>query len=158
MPELEIARIMPVDADQAWDALVDFPSRPFHSDRYRRAGLPDGTDLAPGHRIELQLGRDRFTSVVIQCRPRQFLSHRADGPGLWVRYTYRLRSCNPSDPGYSTEDQGNGHLTITTEYGGWLGSLIARLRPGACRRYLVDEMDAIISTAESVVAEPVDED
>ena len=98
-----------------------------------------------------------FTSVVTQVARPHRLAHRTTGPGFWVEYRYNLRVCDDADPGYSSEDFGRGHLTITTEYGGWFGTIIATLRPGACRRYVVDEMDAIISAAESVVAEPVED-
>ena len=155
MPVFELARIVPGDLEAAWAAVVDFPSRPAHGERYRRGGLPDGADLKPGHRIELQIGRDGFTSVVTQAGRPQLLSHRADGPGFWAEYSYRLRECAEGDLGYSSEDLGDTLLTITATYGGWLGTVIARLRPGACRRYVADEMDAIISIAESVTAELV---
>ena len=157
MPVFEYARILPCPPDEAWAPLVDFPSRPAHSERYRQADLPDGSELAPGHRIQLQIARDRFTSVVTQVERPHRLAHRTTGPGFWVEYRYNLRVCDDADPGYSSEDFGRGHLTITTEYGGWFGTIIATLRPGACRRYVVDEMDAIISAAESVVAEPVED-
>ncbi len=157
MPVFEYARILPCRPDAAWAPLVDFPSRPAHSEQYRQADLPDGGELAPGHRIRLQIARDRFTSVVTQVRRPHQLAHRTTGPGFWVEYRYNLRICDDADAGYSSEDFGRGHLTITTEYGGWFGTLIARLKPGACRRYIVDEMDAIISAAESVVAEPTED-
>ena len=66
--------------------------------------------------------------------------------------------CDELDPGYTNEDFGCAFLAVRAEYGGWFGSLIAKLRPGACRRYLEDEMAAIMSAAESVRAEPVSRD
>ena len=156
MPRFHCARIMPTEPDSTWAAVVDFPSRPLYSQRYRRGEMPDGAEPEPGHRIDLQIARDRFTSVVTQARRPHVLAHRTTGPGFWVEFTYDLRVCDDSDAGYSSEDLGHAHLTITTEYGGWFGSLIAKLRPGACRRYVVDEMEAIAAAAESVVAEPVD--
>ena len=150
------ARILPGEMVPAWDAVVDFPSRTLHSARYRRAALPDGANPAVGHRIELQIGRDRFTSMITAVRTGESLTHRAVGPGFWAEYSYALRVCNDDDVGYSSEDLGRAHLTITAEYGGWQGKVIAALRPGACRRYLADEMAAIVSAAQFVAAEPAD--
>ena len=154
MPVFEQSRIMPCAPARGWEAVIDFPARAIHSARYRRAALPDGAEPAPGRRIELQIGRDRFTSVVTAAQKPSYLSHRAAGPGFWAEYSYRLRYCEDKDAGFTTEDLGCAHLTIRAEYGGWLGRLVARLRPGACRRYLGDEMDAIVSISESVRAEP----
>ena len=156
MPIFSQAQILPCEMETAWNAVTDFPSRTLHSARYRSANLPDGPQLETGHRIELQIGRDRFTSLVTAIREAQSLAHRAVGPGFWVEYTYTLRVCSDSDPGYSSDDLGRAHLSITSEYGGWLGTLIAALRPGACRRYLADEMAAIVSAALFVPAEPAD--
>ena len=158
MPVFERERILPCGLEDAWEAVVDFPSRTIHNPRYRRADLPDGREPATGHRILLQIGRDRFTSIVAAARKPAALSHRTVGPGFWAEYSYELRVCDESDAGYTSEDLGCAHLKIRGEYGGWLGSLIARLRPGACRRYLADEMAAVVSAAESVRAEPVDDD
>ena len=155
MPAFELAKIMPCQLDDAWNAVVDFPSRPIHSSRYRRADLPDGDEPMPGDRILLQIGRDRFTSIVTTSQKPGAFSHRAVGPGFWAEYSYRLRLSDESDPGYTNEDFGSAYLNIRAEYGGWLGGLIAKLRPGACRRYVDDEMLAILSAAESVTAEPV---
>ena len=155
MPAFELAKILPCELEEAWDAVVDFPARTIHSNRYRRADLPDGNDPAPGHRILLQIGRDRFTSIVTTSQKPAAFSHRAIGPGFWAEYSYRIRVCDELDPGYSNEDQGSAYLAIRAEYGGWLGSLIAKLRPGACLRYVDDEMAAILSAASSVRAEPI---
>lgn len=155
MPAFELAKILPCQLEEAWDAVVDFPGRVIHSSRYRRADLPDGAEPGPGHRILLHIGRDRFTSIVTTAQKPGAFSHRAIGPGFWAEYSYRLRQCDESDPGYTGEDFGSAYLVIRAEYGGWLGSLVAKLRPGACRRYLDDEMAAIFSAAESVHAEPV---
>ena len=157
MPTFEISKILPCALDDAWEAVADFPSRTIHSNRYRRADLPDGQDPMPGHRIQLQLGRDRFTSIVTAVQKPSSLSHRAIGPGFWVEYSYRIRLCDELDPGYTNEDFGLAFISIRSEYGGWLGSIIAKLRPGACRRYLEEELSAIISAAESVTAEPVED-
>ena len=155
MPAFEIEKILPCELNDAWIAVADFPSRTIHSNRYRRSDLPDGGEPMPGHRIMLQIGRDRFTSVITAVQKPAALSHRAIGPGFWAEYSYRLRLCDELDPGYTNDDLGSTFLSIRAEYGGWLGSLIARLRPGACRRYLADELAAIVSAAESVRAEPV---
>lgn len=157
MPIFEIAKILPCQLDEAWEAVVDFPSRTIHSDRYRRADLPDGKEPIPGHRILLHIGRDRFTSIITAAQRPTTLSHRAIGPGFWAEYSYWLRPCNELDPGYTNEDFDLAFLSIRAEYGGWLGSFIAKLRPGACRQYLTDELAAIVSAAESVPAEPVHE-
>ena len=157
MPVFEISKILPCPLDAAWEAVVDFPSRAIHSTRYRRADLPDGKEPMPGRRILLHVGRDRFTSIITSADKPAVLSHRAVGPGFWAEYSYRLRVCDELDPGYTNEDFGLAFLTIRAEYGGWLGSLVAKLRPGACRRYLEDELAAIVSAAESVPAEPVTE-
>ena len=149
---------MPCPVNDAWEAVADFPSRTIHSKRYRRADLPDGNEPMPGNRILFHIGRDRFTSVITTAQPPVALSHRTVGPGFWAEYSYQVRVSDESDPGYGAEDIGNAHLTIQGEYGGWLGTLIAKLRPGACRRYLADEMAAIMSAAESVRAEPINED
>ncbi len=156
MPVFEIAKIMPCDLDATWRAVVDFPARTIHCNRYRRSDLPDGAEPMPGHRILLQVGRDRFTSVITAVQRPNSLSHRTVGPGFWTEYSYQLRDCDESDAGFTNEDIGLAFLTVRAEYGGWLGGLIARLRPGACRRYLEDELGAIVSAAESVPAEPVD--
>lgn len=156
MVVFEQERILPCGLEEAWEAVVDFPSRTIHSARYRRAELPDGAEPAPGHRILLQIGRDRFTSIVTLATKPSALSHRAAGPGFRAEYSYELRGCNERDVGYTSDDLACAYLKIRGEYGGWLGSLIARLRPGACRRYLADEMAAVVSAAESVRAEPVD--
>ncbi len=155
MPVFEMSKIMPCELEEAWEAVVDFPSRTIHGGRYRRAELPDGTDPMPGHRIQLQIGRDRFTSIVTTADKPGGFAHRTMGPGFWAEYSYRLRLCDELDAGYTNEDFGSAHLTVRGEYGGWLGSIIAKLRPAACRRYLADEMAAIVSAAESVRAEPV---
>ena len=158
MAVFERERILPCGLQDAWEAVADFPSRTIHNARYRRADMPDGADPAPGHRILLQIGRDRFTSIVTLARKPAALSHRTAGPGFWAEYSYELRVADESDPGYTSDDFGCALLRIRVEYGGWLGSLIARLRPGACRRYLADEMAAVVSAAESVRAEPVDDE
>ena len=158
MPFFEYARILPCPPAAAWDAITDFPGRVIHGARYHRAALPDGDAPAPGHRIELQIGRDRFTSVVTACQRPDYLSHRTAGPGFWTEYSYYLRMCREGDAGYSSEDLGRAYLTIRAEYGGWLGKLVARLRPGACRRYLADEMTAVAYIAGSIRAEPADDD
>ena len=155
MPTFELAKIIPCPLEEAWDAVVDFPARTIHNERYRQAELPDGAQPSPGHRIQLQIGRDRFTSIVTTSQKPSTFSHRTIGPGFWAEYSYRVRLCDEIDPGYSNEDFGFAYLTIRAEYGGWLGSLIAKLRPSACRRYLDDEMSAILSVAASVRAEPV---
>ncbi len=155
MPAFECAEILPCTPDAAWAAVVDFPGRKIHGACYRRAELPDGNALSPGHRIELQIGRDRFTSIVTGAQKPASLSHRAAGPGFWVEFTYRLRQCRDGDAGYTSDDLGCAHLTVQAEYGGWLGSIIAKLRPRACRHYVAEEMSAIVSAAESVPAEPV---
>jgi hypothetical protein len=155
MPVFELAKILPCQLEVAWEAVVDFPSRTIHSNRYHRADLPDGTDPMPGHRMLLHIGRDRFTSIVTTAQKPGAFSHRTIGSGFWAEYSYRLRLCDELDRGYTTEDFGAAYLIIRAEYGGWLGSLVAKLRPGACRRYLDDEMAAIFSAAESVRAEPV---
>ena len=155
MPAFEISKILPCVLDDAWEAVADFPSRTIHNSRYRRADLPDGQEPMPGHRILLHIGRDRFTSIVTAVQKPSSLSHRAIGPGFWVEYSYRIRLCDELDPGYTNEDFGLAFISIRSEYGGWLGSLIAKLRPGACRRYLEDELAAIVSAAESVAAEPI---
>ena len=155
MPAFELAKILPCQLDAAWEAVVDFPSRTIHSSRYRRSDLPDGEEPMPGHRILLQIGRDRFTSIITAVQKPAALTHRAVSPGAWVEFSYQLRLCDERDPGYTSEDFGSAFLVIRAEYGGWLGSLIAKLRPGACRRYVEDELAAIVSAAESVPAEPV---
>ena len=158
MPAFESSKILPCELDEAWEAVVDFPSRVIHSKRYRRADLPDGRDPTPGNRILFHIGRDRFTSIVTTAQKPGAFSHRAIGPGFWAEYSYRIRLCDELDPGYTNEDFGFAYLGIRAEYGGWLGGLIAKLRPGACRRYVEDEMAAIYSAAESVRAEPVGAD
>lgn len=155
MPVFELAKILPCQLDHAWDAVVDFPTRTIHGKRYRSADLPDGPDPQPGHRILFHIGRDRFTSIVTGAQKPGAFSHRAIGPGFWAEYSYRIRICDELDPGYTNEDFGLAYLVVRAEYGGWLGSLIAKIRPGACRRYVEDEMAAIYSAAESVRAEPV---
>ena len=158
MPAFESSKILACFPDRAWSAVVGFPDRVIHGQRYRRVNLPDGTTLEPGHRLELQVGRDRFTSLVTAVHHRESLSHRAAGPGFWVEFSYRVRECNDGDYGYTSDDAGRAHLTVRAEYGGWLGSIIARLRPRACRRYVADEVAAIVSATETVPAEPVAED
>ena len=69
MPTFEYSAIVPCAPLAAWAAVTDFPSRPAHSRRYRRAELPDGVVLEPGNRLNLQIGRDRFTSVVMRAEP-----------------------------------------------------------------------------------------
>ena len=155
MPAFESSKLLPCRLDEAWEAVVDFPSRTIHSKRYRRADLPDGPDSAPGHRILFHIGRDRFTSIVTTSQKPGAFSHRTIGPGFWAEYSYRIRLSDELDPGYTNEDFGLAYLVVRAEYGGWLGSLIAKLRPGACRRYVEDEMAAIYSAAESVRAEHV---
>ena len=155
MPTFEYAKILDCTPETAWDAVVDFPARKIHNQRYRRSELPDGSEPEPGHRIELQIGRDRFTSLITVVEKGEALSHRASGPGFWVGFSYRIRECSDGDQGYTSDDAGHAHLSVEAEYGGWLGSLIAGLRPKACRRYVADEMAAIISATESVAAEPV---
>ena len=158
MPVFEIGRILPGAPAEAWAALIDFPSRRIHGARYTRADLPDGPEPEPGHRIRLQIGRDRFTSVITEVKTGHSLSHRATGPGFAVEFSYRLRECTDSDSGYTSDDLGRAYLTVRADYGGWLGTLVARLRPGACRRYVADEMDAIVAAAEYVAAEPIESD
>lgn len=155
MRTFEIGRILPCEPQGAWNALVDFPSRTIHGQYYRRAELPDGPKPKPGNRIELQIKRDKFTSLVTVVQEPELFSHRTVGPGFSVEFSYRVRYCSDGDPGYTSDDNGNTYLTIEAEYGGWLGTLIARLRPGACRRYVAGEMDAINSASRSVSAEPV---
>lgn len=156
MPAFEIGRILPCPPEEAWDAVTDFPSRRIHGARYGRAELPDGREPEPGRRILLQIGRDRFTSVITEVKRGHSLAHRATGPGFAVEFSYRLRECSDNDNGYTSDDLGRAYLTVRAEYGGWLGTVIARLRPGACRRYVADEMDAIVAAAEYVAAEPVE--
>ena len=151
----EYSRILFCAPEDAWSAVVDFPSRKLHGKRYRRADLPDGPSPEPGHRIQFQIGRDRFTSLVTVVQPGETLSHRASGPGFWIRFSYRVRECSDGDEGYTSDDQGHAFLTVQAEYGGWLGSLIARIRPGTCRSYVINELEAITSATESIKAEPV---
>lgn len=155
MRSFEIGRILPCTPETAWNAVIDFPSRTIHGPAYRRAELPDGPAPEPGNRIELQIRRDKFTSLVTVVQPPELFGHRTVGPGFSVEFSYRVRLCSDSDQGYTSDDTGNAHLTVEAEYGGWLGTLIARLRPGACRRYVAGEMDAIKSASRSVSAEPV---
>jgi hypothetical protein len=155
MTTFEYSKIIPCPPKKAWSAVADFPARTLHSRRYRRANLPDGPDLEPGHRIELQIGRDRFTSLITIAEKGETLTHRASGPGFSVEFSYRVRECNDGDEGYTSDDAGHTHLTVRAEYGGWLGSIIAGMRPGSCRRYVSDEMAAITSATETVPAEPV---
>ena len=155
MAVFEYSKILSCPPDEAWAAVADFPSRRLHSKRYRRADLPDGPEPEPGHRIDLQIGRDRFTSLITVVQKGETLSHRTSGPGFWVGFSYYVRECSDGDEAYTSDDQGHAYVTIQAEYGGWLGSLIARLRPGACRRYVLDEMDAVASATESIKAEPV---
>ena len=157
MPAFEYNKILSCSPEEAWSAVVDFPARTVHSRRYRRAGLPDGQNPEPGHRIELQIGRDRFTSLVTIVEKGETLSHRASGPGFSVEFSYRVRECNDGDQGYTSDDAGHAYITVSAEYAGWLGTVIAGLRPGSCRRYVTDEMAAIVSATESVAAEPVAE-
>ena len=155
MRTFELGKILPCTPEEAWNAVTDFPSRTIHGPAYHRSDLPDGNEPRPGNRIELQIGRDKFTSLMTVVQEPEVLSHRAIGPGFSVEFTYRVRLCSDGDPGYTSDDDGNAHLTVEAEYGGWLGSLIARLRPGACRRYVAGELAAIDSRAKSVSAEPV---
>lgn len=155
MRTFELGKILPCTPEEAWNAVIDFPSRTIHGSSYRRSDLPDGKDPKPGNRVELQIGRDKFTSLITVVQQPEMLSHRAVGPGFWVEFSYRVRLCSDGDPGYTSDDHGNAHLTVEAEYGGWLGTLIAQLRPGACRRYVAGEMDAIVSASKSVSAEPV---
>ena len=155
MPIFELGKILPCPPEQAWDALIDFPARTIHSDAYRRANLLDGPEPKPGHRIELQIGRDRFTSLITGIQDGESLTHRTVGAGFWVEFSYRVRYCVDADPGYTSDDRGHAYVNVQAEYGGWLGSLIARLRPGACRRYVAQEMAAIESASESVTSEAV---
>lgn len=155
MPTFEYAKILSCTPGEAWAAVVDFPSRKIHCHRYRRSELPDGPYPEPGHRIDLQIGRDRFTSLVTAVQDGEALSHRASGPGFWVGFSYRVRECSDADEGFTSDDFGHAYVTVQAEYGGWLGSVIAGFRPGACRRYVTDEMAAIVSATESVAAEPV---
>ncbi len=155
MRTFELGKILPCTPDEAWNAVIDFPSRTIHGPAYRRSDLPDGQEPRPGNRIELQIGRDKFTSLMTVVQEPEMLSHRTVGPGFSVEFSYWVRLCSDADPGYTSDDDGNAYLTVQAEYGGWLGSLIARLRPGACRRYVSGELAAIDSGAKSVFAEPV---
>ena len=153
MRTFELGKILPCTPDEAWHAVIDFPSRTIHGAAYRRSDLPDGKEPRPGNRIELQIGRDKFTSLMTVVQEPEMLSHRAVGPGFSVEFSYWVRLCSDADPGYTSDDDGNAFLTVQAEYGGWLGSLIARVRPGACRRYVAGELAAIDSGAKSVFAE-----
>ena len=155
MQTFELGKILPCTPDEAWNAVIDFPSRTIHGPAYRRSDLPDGQEPRPGNRIELQIGRDKFTSLMTVVQEPEMLSHRTVGPGFSVEFSYWVRPCSDADPGYTSDDDGNAYLTVQAEYAGWLGSLIARLRPGACRRYVAGELAAIDSGAKSVFAEPV---
>ncbi len=155
MRTFELGKILPCAPDEAWNSVIDFPSRTIHGPAYRRSDLPDGQEPRPGNRIELQIGRDKFTSLMTVVQEPRMLSHRTVGPGFSVEFSYWVRPCSDADPGYTSDDDGNAYLTVQAEYGGWLGSLIARLRPGACRRYVAGELAAIDSGAKSVFAEPV---
>ena len=155
MRTFEFGKILPCTPQEAWNAAIDFPSRTIHGPAYRRSDLSDGKEPKPGNRIELQIGRDKFTSLMTVVQEPEVLSHRAIGPGFFVEFTYHVRLCSDADPGYTSDDDGNAHLTVEAQYGGWLGSLIARLRPGACRRYVAGELAAIDSGAKSISAEPV---
>lgn len=155
MRSFELGKILPCTPEEAWNAVIDFPSRAIHGPSYRRSDLPDGMEPRPGNRIELQIGRDKFTSLMTVVQEPEMLSHRAVGPGFSVEFSYWVRLCSDTDPGYTSDDDGNAYLTVQAEYGGWLGSLIARMRPGACRRYVAGELAAINSASRSVSAEPV---
>ena len=157
MRTFELGKIIPCTPDEAWNAVIDFPSRTIHGPAYRRSDLPDGTEPRPGNRIEFQIGRDKFTSLMTVVQEPEMFGHRTVGPGFSVEFSYRVRLCSDADPGFTSDDDGHAHLTVEAEYGGWLGSLIARLRPGACRRYVAGELAAIESASKSVSAEPVTE-
>jgi len=105
----------------------------------------------------LQIGRDKFTSLMTVVQEPEMFGHRTVGPGFSVEFSYRVRPCSDADSGFTSDDDGHAHLTVEAEYGGWLGSLIARFRPGACRRYVAGELAAIESASKSVSAEPVTE-
>ena len=155
MRSFELGKILPCTPEEAWNAVIDFPSRTIHGPAYRRSDLPDGREPQPGNRIEMQIGRDKFTSLMTVVQEPEMLSHRTVGPGFSVEFSYWVRPCSDADPGYTSDDDGNAYLTVEAEYGGWLGSLIARVRPGACRRYVAGELAAISSASRSVSAEPV---
>ena len=157
MRTFELGKIIPCTPDEAWNAVIDFPSRTIHGPAYRRSDLPDGPEPRPGNRIELQIGRDKFTSLMTVVQEPEMFGHRTVGPGFSVEFSYRVRPCSDADPGFTSDDDGHAHLTVEAEYGGWLGSLIARLRPGACRRYVAGELATIESASKSVSAEPVTE-
>ena len=155
MRNFELGKILPCTPDEAWSAVIDFRSRTIHGPAYRRSDLPDGPEPRPGNRIELQIGRDKFTSLITAVQQPETFSHRTVGPGFSVEFSYRVRLCSDADSGYTSDDHGSAHLTVQAEYGGWLGTLIARLRPGACHRYVSGELAAIESASKSVSAEPV---
>ena len=155
MRSFELGKILPCTPEEAWNAVIDFPSRTIHGQAYRRSDLPDGREPQPGNRIEMQIGRDKFTSLMTVVQEPEMLSHRTVGPGFSVEFSYWVRPCSDADPGYTSDDDGNAYLTVEAEYGGWLGSLIASVRPGACRRYVAGELAAINSASRSVSAEPV---
>ena len=155
MRTFELGKILPCTPEEAWTAVIDFPARTIHGSAYRHSDLPDGKEPRPGNRIELQIGRDKFTSLMTAVQEPEMLSHRTIGPGFSVEFSYWVRLCTDADSGYTSDDDGNAYLTVQAEYDGWLGSLIARLRPGSCRRYVAGELAAIHSASRSVAAEPV---
>ena len=156
MPVFEYSKILPCPPDEAWAAVADFPSRRLHSKRYRRADLPDGREPEPGHRIDLQIGPGPLHQPGHRgTKGRNAVPPDLGARGFWVGFSYYVRECSDGDEAYTSDDRGHAYVTFRAEYGGWLGSLIAKLRPGACKRYVLDEMDAVSSATESIQAEPV---
>ena len=122
---------------RVWEAVVDCEARPRWSSRFKSAQLVGGPPLREGSRIRLHIARDRFTATVVELGPPERLTLLVKGPGFRVNRTYEL-----------CERGSETRVTLTGEYRGVVGRLVARLMPRSIRRDLVDELAAIKAAAE----------
>ena len=133
----ETISISSVTLDRVWDALVDMESRPRWSKRVKEAQVLGGGPLQEDSRIRLRVGRDRFTAVVTELRPRKCLALEVRGPGFKASHEYHLAGAT-----------GATTLTIPGQFGGLLGGLLGWLGRGGVRRDLREELAAIQRAAE----------
>ena len=125
-------------ADRVWDAVVDYEARTQWSPRMKEARVLDDGPLREGSRIRLHKDRDRFTATVVEIRPPERLTLLVKGPGFRVHHTYELRT-------------GGDHtgVTLTGDYRGVIGRLVARFMRGSVQRDVIDELAAIKVAAEA---------
>lgn len=137
MPTVTESVKVSVQAQDAWNAVLDFKSRPKYSPRVKEVTLLDGEPLKKGSRIRLRINGDRFTPVVEAIEPPQRLELLVKGPGFKARHVYEV-----------TQTGDGTTVAMSATYGGLLGIIFGRMMTRSIHKDLTDELAAIKQAAE----------